>query len=185
MLDLESMKYVSDSFLKDTSRYLTDQEVIDLFTRTGLADGKDVRMVMLCINQQPRTGRPKARGFQMMGRDGRPKIMSVMYKPKDVRNFHAVVSVEAKMTFGAQDWFEGPIQVDIVHFKVRPKAQNKVAKNSPWCITKPDVDNTTKNILDPINKVVYKDDAQVCKLNVEKRYANQEYLIVTIIEMGY
>lgn len=121
----------------------------------------------------------------MMGRDGRPKIMSVMYKPKDVRNFHAVVSVEAKMTFGAQDWFEGPIQVDIVHFKVRPKAQNKVAKNSPWCITKPDVDNTTKNILDPINKVVYKDDAQVCKLNVEKRYANQEYLIVTIIEMGY
>lgn len=61
MLDLESMKSVSDSFLKDTSRYLTDQEVIDLFTRTGLADGKDVRMVMLCINQQPRTGRPKAR----------------------------------------------------------------------------------------------------------------------------
>lgn len=185
MLDLAEMRKVSDYFLKDSKRYLTDKQVYELFVRTGLIKGECVRMVMYVICQEPKTNRPKARGFQTFGKDGRPRIMSVLYKPKEVRNFHAVVAVESRTAFGSQEWFKGPVQVDLVHFKVRPKTQTKEARNSEWCITKPDVDNTTKNIFDPMNKVIFKDDAQVCKLNVEKRYAAQEYLVVTIIEMGY
>lgn len=184
-MDLKDMRTVADSFLKDSGRYLTDGLLKELFHRTGLDSGYPVRMIMYCVTAQAKTSRPKTRGFQTIGKDGRPRIMSVLYKPKEVVNFHAVVASETKTVFGQQDWFEGPVQVDIMHFKERPKTQKKAARESSWCITKPDVDNTAKNILDPMNKIVFRDDAQVCKLGVEKRYAKQEYLIVTVIEMGF
>lgn len=38
------------------------------------------------------------------------------------------------------------------------------------CQKKPDVDNLAKIVLDSLNKIAYDDDAQVCRLLVEKRY---------------
>lgn len=184
-MELEDMRKVADSFLKDSKRYLDDRLLKQLFHRTGLDENNTVRMIMYCVTAQAKTSRPKTRGFQVIGKNGKPRIMSMLYKPKEVVNFHAIVACETKTVFGQQDWFEGPVQVDLLHFKERPKTQTKQARNSEWCITKPDVDNTTKNIFDPMNKIVFRDDAQVCKLGVEKRYAKQEYLIVTVIEMGY
>ena len=47
---------------------------------------------------------------------------------------------------------------------------------------KPDVDNIAKSILDALNGFVFKDDNQVSKISVEKRYALEEKIIVKVIE---
>lgn len=38
---------------------------------------------------------------------------------------------------------------------------------------KPDVDNIAKVICDALNKVAYKDDTQICELNISKRYTTE------------
>ncbi len=45
---------------------------------------------------------------------------------------------------------------------------------------KPDADNIIKIILDGLNKVAFYDDAQVCKLYFEKRYAKIPRVEITI-----
>ena len=45
---------------------------------------------------------------------------------------------------------------------------------------KPDIDNIAKVLLDSINKYVIKDDSQVTKISVEKRYAEESKLLIKI-----
>lgn len=42
--------------------------------------------------------------------------------------------------------------------------------NEIYPTIKPDTDNIAKSILDSLNGIAYKDDKQVVKLTVEKRY---------------
>ena len=39
---------------------------------------------------------------------------------------------------------------------------------------KPDIDNIVKIILDALNKIAFKDDNQITKIEVEKRYSKEE-----------
>ena len=47
-------------------------------------------------------------------------------------------------------------------------------------LKKPDCDNISKIILDSLNGIAYKDDSQIYKLNVEKKYSEDEYVEVEI-----
>ena len=47
---------------------------------------------------------------------------------------------------------------------------------------KPDVDNIAKSILDAMNGFVFKDDNQVSKISVEKKFAENEKVFVRVIE---
>lgn len=47
-------------------------------------------------------------------------------------------------------------------------------------ITKPDLSNYAKGIEDALNKIIYKDDAQIVGLFVTKTYAEEEKTIVTV-----
>lgn len=49
--------------------------------------------------------------------------------------------------------------------------------------TKPDTDNIAKSILDSLNGIAYKDDKQVVKLTVEKRYDEIPSVSVWISEV--
>jgi len=48
---------------------------------------------------------------------------------------------------------------------------------------KPDTDNIAKIILDSLNGIAYKDDKQVIRLSVEKRYAEEPSVSVWISEV--
>lgn len=50
------------------------------------------------------------------------------------------------------------------------------------CQKKPDVDNLAKIVLDSLNKIAY-DDAQVCRLLVEKRYGETPQVLVRLSEL--
>ena len=49
-------------------------------------------------------------------------------------------------------------------------------------IKKPDIDNIVKIILDAMNEIAFKDDTQITKLNVEKKYSETESVFVKIEE---
>ena len=50
-------------------------------------------------------------------------------------------------------------------------------------VKKPDCDNIAKIVLDALNKIAYKDDAQVAELSVKKRYAAAAKVFVHIEEI--
>jgi len=66
---------------------------------------------------------------------------------------------------------DGPIAMTCTFYLRKPKS--RIRKNStpyPYPDTKPDLDNLAKTVLDALNGVVYRDDAQICALTLRKRY---------------
>ena len=47
---------------------------------------------------------------------------------------------------------------------------------------KPDIDNIAKIILDALNKLAFKDDNQITKLEIEKKYGTEEKIFVKVEE---
>ena len=52
-----------------------------------------------------------------------------------------------------------------------------------WSTKRPDSDNIIKIILDALNGVCYHDNAQICKVNFEKKYAGISETRITIKEI--
>ena len=44
-------------------------------------------------------------------------------------------------------------------------------------VTRPDVDNYAKSLIDGMNGVVFKDDSQICDLTVRKRYGEEKAVV--------
>lgn len=82
---------------------------------------------------------------------------------------------------------ENRVSVKIIaQFKI-PKNASK--KNSEGMLNgkispakKPDIDNIVKIILDALNKMAFKDDNQITKLEVEKIYGEEEKILVKVEE---
>lgn len=62
--------------------------------------------------------------------------------------------------------------------------KQKMLANELQCTKKPDADNIVKVVLDALNKVAYRDDAQVVELVAIKRWSNTSRLVVIIEELG-
>ncbi len=77
------------------------------------------------------------------------------------------------------------VYIDVYHAfpKSMPKYKRKMAQDGELFPTKkPDVDNCAKSILDALNGIAYKDDSQVIRLSVCKRYASEAHVDVKIQE---
>jgi Holliday junction resolvase RusA-like endonuclease len=74
-----------------------------------------------------------------------------------------------------------PIFIKICFEFTRPKSHYRTGKfkhlvkdGSPELhISKPDIDNLVKFVLDSLNKVYFKDDSQICKILATKKYTNE------------
>lgn len=63
-----------------------------------------------------------------------------------------------------------------VRFKIkRPKTVKR-----PWPTVVPDVDNFLKGILDSANGILWRDDAQICRVTGEKSYADRGAIIIEV-----
>ena len=67
-----------------------------------------------------------------------------------------------------------PIYMNVIFFLPRPKSQTKKQKQNFHHFKRPDLDNYIKAWCDSIQGVFFKDDAQICKLEAEKVYADWE-----------
>ena len=83
---------------------------------------------------------------------------------------------------------KGPIKAHIEAYYTIPKGKSKNAKVQMQKgiirpIKKPDCDNVAKAILDALNNIAYKDDAQVVELSVSKYYADMGFIKITLEEL--
>lgn len=132
--------------------------------------------------------------FEILGKPvgkARPRMNTytgVAYTPTKTVNYETLVKYIFTNKFKNFKPFEGKIKAKITAIFEVPKSYSNKKRtmllNTKCSYThKPDVDNITKIILDSLNKLAYKDDAQISKLEVEKTYGEQEKVIVELEEM--
>lgn len=110
-----------------------------------------------------------------------------VYTPNKTKDYEALIQQYFKLKYPRHEVLTGRIYIDIIAYLKIPDSTSKTKKEqmleniiSPT--KKPDVDNIAKSILDALNGFVFKDDNQVSKISVEKRYALEEKIIVKVIE---
>lgn len=109
------------------------------------------------------------------------------YTPENTKDYEMLIKQYFKLKYPRFVPLENRVLVKIIaQFKV-PKNVTKKEKGlieegllSPT--KKPDIDNIVKIVLDALNKMAFKDDNQITKLEVEKIYGQEEKIIVKIEE---
>ena len=121
----------------------------------------------------------------------RPRVNSytgIVYTPTNTKDYENLIKQYFVMKYPRYTPFENRVAVKIIAYFKIPKNTSK--KNSEAMLNgeisptkKPDIDNVVKIVLDALNKMAFKDDNQITKLEVEKKYAIEEKLYCNIIEI--
>ena len=116
----------------------------------------------------------------------------------NTRTGRAYTPTNTKMyEYALRQWFiraypyftpiETRVKVTIIAYFDIPKSTSKkkeeeMLSESISPTKKPDIDNIIKIILDAMNKFAFKDDTQVTKLEIEKKYAKSPKIYIKIEE---
>lgn len=110
-----------------------------------------------------------------------------VYTPNKTKEYECLIQQYFKIVYPTADMLEGRIHIDIIAYLKIPKGTSKVKEKemlegnmSPT--QKPDIDNIAKSVLDAMNKVAFKDDNQVTRISVEKRFSTEDKVQITIEE---
>ena len=131
--------------------------------------------------------------FEVPGRvigKGRPRLNSytgVVYTPTRTKDYESLVEQYFLLKYPRFKALEGRIKVSIIAYFSIPKTTkkadiNEMLENNISPTKKPDIDNIVKAILDSMNKFAFKDDNQITKLEVEKKYAEKPRMYIKIEE---
>lgn len=120
----------------------------------------------------------------------RPRVNTytgMAYTPNDTKDYELLIKQYFKVKYPKSVPLEGRLAVKITaYFKILKSTSKKDAEKmlrgeiSPT--KKPDIDNITKVVLDALNKVAFKDDNQITKIEVEKIYSEEEKVFIQITE---
>lgn len=121
---------------------------------------------------------------------GRPRLNSytgVVYTPTRTKDYESLVEQYFLLKYPRFKALEGRIKVNIIAYFAIPKTTkksdiNEMLENNISPTKKPDIDNIVKVVLDSMNKFAFKDDNQITKLEVEKKYAQEDKVYVKIEE---
>ena len=121
---------------------------------------------------------------------GRPRLNSytgVVYTPTRTKDYESLVEQYFLLKYPRFKALEGRIKVSIIAYFSIPKTTkksdiNEMLENNISPTKKPDIDNIVKSILDSMNKSAFKDDNQITKLEVEKKYALEDKIYIKIEE---
>jgi Holliday junction resolvase RusA-like endonuclease len=121
---------------------------------------------------------------------GRPRFTKAghTYTPEKTVAYEDLVKLTYMGKYG-QDVLEGPLSATIIHCmaptktdKAKKSLYEQMLRGDIPPTKKPDLDNVVKSVLDSLNGIAYKDDAQVCELIVSRVYFRCDCLVVTIKE---
>ena len=109
------------------------------------------------------------------------------YTPSKTKDYENLVKQYFKLKYPKYVPFENRVSVKIIAYFGIPKSTSKKMTTqmlegmiSPT--KKPDIDNIVKIRLDSLNKMAFKDDNQITKLEVEKIYSEKEKIKIIIEE---
>ena len=110
-----------------------------------------------------------------------------VYTPNKTKDYELLVQQYFKIKYPNYKVLEGRISINIIAYLKIPNSTSKtktqeMLENKISPTKKPDVDNIAKSILDALNGFVFKDDNQVSKISVEKRFALEEKAVITVEE---
>ena len=106
-----------------------------------------------------------------------------IYTPKNTRSYEELIRQYFMIKYPRYETLEGRLSVKIIaYFKpaknTTKKTKELIEKGLISPIKKPDIDNIGKVMLDALNKIAFKDDNQVTKLEVEKKYNDLEKVYI-------
>ena len=121
---------------------------------------------------------------------GRPRVntqTALAYTPTKTKEYEELVKQYFIIKYRGINPLEGRIAITIKAYFTIPKNTKKsqieeMLKSNISPTKKPDIDNIAKIILDSLNKLAFKDDNQITKLNIEKIYSEEERVYVRIEE---
>ena len=121
---------------------------------------------------------------------GRPRVnttTAIAYTPTKTKEYEELIKQYFILKYRKINPLEKRIKVTIQAYFSIPQNTNKTQKEemlkgniSPT--KKPDIDNIAKIVLDALNKLAFKDDNQITKLNLEKIYSEEEKVFIKIEE---
>lgn len=120
--------------------------------------------------------------------NGRPRFsykMGRMYTPSATQKFEQKVKNAFLEKYKLEKLLEKPIKALIIVEIEPPKSISKkkrfeLIEEVISYTKKPDIDNIAKIILDALNGIAYKDDSQICRLEIYKRYGYENKIIVKL-----
>ena len=112
-------------------------------------------------------------------------LTGTTYTPTNTKEYEELIKQYFKVKYPRYVPMENRVKVLIkAYFKI-PKNTSK--KNEELMLNgnisptkKPDIDNITKIVLDALNKMAFKDDNQITKIEVEKNYSSVEKLCIEL-----
>ncbi|MEQ1003922.1 RusA family crossover junction endodeoxyribonuclease [Pseudomonas aeruginosa] len=150
----------------------------------------DLRPVMFTVPGEPvGKGRPRA-----VSRKRRDKVTGVMgsytahITPKRTEDYEEEIGKSGTKAMAGRDLLEGPVLVELDIALSIPQSMSKKRKSLAlagglYPTKKPDMDNVIKAIYDGLNGVVWKDDVQVVKAVVGKRYGETPGVRVKVVPL--
>ena len=110
-----------------------------------------------------------------------------VYTPGKTKDYEFLVQQYFKMKYPRYEMLEGRLSINIIAYLKIPKSTSKakveeMLENKISPTKKPDIDNIVKAVLDSMNKFAFKDDNQITKLEVEKKYALEDKIYIKIEE---
>ena len=123
---------------------------------------------------------------------GRPRVVrqggfTRTYTPEKTASYENLVKLEFQRQ-GGRMMKDGPVKVWIdadfqIPRSVSKRKREAMAGGVIRPTKKPDADNVAKVICDALNSLAWHDDSQVVMLHVEKRFAEEPVVLVTITEV--
>jgi len=139
----------------------------------------------------PGVPRPKDRPRARIAGYGKKQFVA-FYNTKEVENAenHVLIFATEAMQKQGVSMFESAIALDLLFYVQIPKSFSRVkrerANNGDIVpVTKPDLDNYVKLVMDAMNKVVYKDDNLVVALRARKGYSDNPGTVIIIEELSF
>lgn len=113
---------------------------------------------------------------------------AIRYTLAETKAYERRIALLAQQALGKDraSWCkEGAFVVDVVIYKTVPVSRPKIYRQMALAgkirpIARPDVDNTTKAILDAVKGILWRDDTQVVGLHTDRYYAESERIVVTV-----
>lgn len=122
--------------------------------------------------------------------NGRPRFsykIGRMYTPSSTQNFEQKIKNAFLEKYNITELSDRPFKaVIIAEFEPPKSISNKkrleLIEEVINYTKKPDIDNIAKIILDALNGIAYKDDNQICVLEIVKKYSYENKIIVKLEE---
>lgn len=124
-------------------------------------------------------GAPKGKGRPRLTKTG------IAYTPKDTAVYENLVRLAFSQSYPDWEPRDTCVKAEIKAYYPIPKSFSKVKHIKAedgfiYPTKKPDADNIAKSILDSLNGIAYRDDAQVITLEVYKLYSTQPRVEVVL-----